>query len=59
VAAYKHPDRDLAGAFMSVYRGLILNLHASAETEAEMDARLNDQRHADARMAEAVLVDST
>jgi hypothetical protein len=53
VAAYKHPDRDLAGAFMSVYRGLILNLHVTAETEAEMDARLNDQRHADARMAEA------
>jgi hypothetical protein len=53
VAAYKHPDRDLAAAFMSVYRGLILNLHVTAETEAEMDNRLNDQRPTDNRMAEA------
>lgn len=53
VAAYKHPDRDLADAFWSVYRGLVINLHVTAETEAEMDARLNDQRRMDARMAEA------
>ena len=53
VAAYKHPDRTLAEAFMSVYRGLILNLHVTAETEAEMDIRLNDQRRMDARIAEA------
>jgi hypothetical protein len=52
VTAYKHPDRNLAGAFMSVYRGLIQNLHVTAETEAAMDARLNDQRQADVRMAE-------
>jgi hypothetical protein len=53
VAAYKHPDPVLAGAFMSVYRGLILNLHVTAETEAEMDSRLDDQRLIDDRMAEA------
>jgi hypothetical protein len=52
VAAYKHPDRELAGAFMSVYQGLIRNLRATAETEAEMDVRLNDQRLADVRRAE-------
>jgi hypothetical protein len=53
VAAYKHPDPGLADAFMSVYRGLILNLHVTAETEAEMDFRLDDQQLIDDRMAEA------
>ena len=51
VTGYKHPDADRASAFMSVYRGLILNLHVTAETETEMDTRLNDPRQIDARMA--------
>lgn len=53
VIAYKHPDPATSKTFHSVYRGLVINLHVTAETEAEMDARLNDQRPMDARIADA------
>jgi len=53
VVAYKHPDRDVANAFGSAYHGLVANLHVTAETEAEMDARLSDQRPIETRLADA------
>jgi hypothetical protein len=51
IIAYKHPDRATSLIFHRVYRGLIVNLHVTPETEAEMDSRLTDQRPMDARIA--------
>jgi hypothetical protein len=53
VVAYKSPDHFMASACKMVYRGLIQNLHVNPETEQQMDARLNDGRANDERLADA------
>ena len=53
VLHYKCPDAGMARRFGEVYRGLIANLHVNPETEAQMDARLGDQRQLDDRLIAA------
>lgn len=44
VIGYKHPDHDARAAFHGAYRRMVHKLHLNPEFEAEMDARLTEDR---------------
>ncbi|MEO7260278.1 MAG: hypothetical protein ABI047_03315, partial [Jatrophihabitantaceae bacterium] len=44
IVGYKHPDGAIRGWWLGVYHRLVADLHLTAETEEELDARLSDSR---------------
>ena len=41
IVGYKHPDVEVGIAFITLYRKLVKKFHLSAESESELDLRLN------------------
>ena len=44
IVGYKHPDLIIRGWFRAAYERLVHDMHLWPETEAQLDARLNDTR---------------
>lgn len=47
IIGYKHPDHRFADRWRGFYLACVEDMHLTAETEAEMDIRLNDWDQAD------------
>lgn len=57
ILGYKHPDERVRGWWNRVYYRLVNDMHCHAESKAEMDARLGDNRSGWLKRADHATVD--